>query len=190
MYIDLRRAVAASSVLAALDPLALVNIINATVAAAENTCGRKFTRGTYTDVFDGNNDRLLMVRTVPLVSITTIDITDDGEVVTSYAGDKFRFDVETGEIRWKPTEGSWFPRGFQNISVTYVGGYDPLPADLQSAIIQGAAFFIGEEQDPAGIIKEKLGDYEVTYAFDPRSMSMWPPTARALLSSYIERVSW
>src|SRR3990172_1770369 len=192
LYIDTTRAVQIAPSLSTLPSEPLGAFLNAASQAAERLCDRVFTRGTFVETQDGYYSRSIFVRNTPLVSITTIKIKDSSGNVTVYANTLFRFTPSTGEIRWNPDESGYFPDGFQNVEVTYVGGYDPLPFDLQSAIIQGAAYFVEMERTTRQAVQERLGDYIIRYEnrmSTTPSLEMWPPMARAILGSFMERIT-
>lgn len=132
----------------------------------EKYCNRIFLSATYTDeLYDGDGWDFLFIKNSPLISLTDIDILDQGITVATvtYAASNFVLTLPTGEITWKPAtflnEGGVFPVGKQNIQVTYVGGFAAVPTTIQ----QVAAEMVIEQFDPTlsvdGIEKEKIGDY-------------------------------
>lgn len=136
---------------------------------------------TYTDEkHDGNGRKSIFVSNPPIISLTDIDIVstdfNGNETTTTLTATKFDLKLSTGEIRFKPgsftSDGaSWFTEGFQNIQITYSGGFVADSNSLKPMELVLAEFVI-EMFDPneavTGIEKEKLGDY-----FYSRGTNAW-----------------
>lgn len=127
---------------------------------------------TYTDEkHDGNGRKSIYVNNPPLISLTDIAIVttdfNGNDTTTTLDATKFDLKLSTGEIRFKPgsftSDGaSFFTEGFQNIQITYSGGFVTNSDKLKPMELVLAEFVI-EMFDPnegvLGIEKEKLGDY-------------------------------
>lgn len=99
----------------------------------EGQCGREFKSQTYTDeIYDGSGEDLLYVRHAPVTVVTAIAYRD-ANIWTAEpfeASDLAYYDRdEQGEIWW--IDGSYWPRGRNNVRLTYAAGYNPIPFDLQ-----------------------------------------------------------
>ncbi len=155
--------------LAAVNTTLLASLIAAFSAAFERWTNRHFALATYTEVRNGDGENTLLLNNSPVVSLTSVTITDDDDVATVIAGTEFRFDPATGEIRFKPSstaDYSDFPDGFQNLSIVYSAGHTDIPEDVQEAVVQGVAWLLsGDKADPA-MAAERLGDYSYTKAVD------------------------
>lgn len=189
MVITLDRARKAPSLVNVTDDV-LTALLATCCAAAERMTGRKFARETITETYDGDGTDALYLRRFPVTSITTVTLIDGSGVEDTYQGTDFRFNAETGELRWVPSVASLFPNGFQNIQVVYVAGFNPIPPDIETAIVQGAIHFLELETHGRPIVEEKLGEY--TVRFEQRLSSVagydeWPPAARAILRRYAVR---
>ena len=105
---------------------------------------KKYTRQTFggletiTRRYNGNNTKLLILDRKNVIRVDRIQIVS----VEQYEGDftKFELEPETGIIRLEGYETYRtfeyvFPRGIQNIAVTYTYGYADYPEDIAEAII-------------------------------------------------------
>lgn len=156
---------------------------------------RQIEAATYTDeIHDGTGEPSIFVNNIPLNSITDIDITytnyNSATVTETYVASKFDINTKTGEIRFKPGSflseaGGYFPEGFQNIKITYNGGFSPVPETIKYLI----AKFIIHAYDPSAlpdtIEKEKLGEY--FYSKSKELIQSFPFSDKKLFDSYILR---
>lgn len=149
--------------LSTVNPELLTELAEAVSAFVRQYTERELTSATRTEVHNGPDDAELLLRETPVTSITTVTITDSEGVATSYAGSSFVFESRTGTVRWKPNNtsgGSWFPEGFQNTSVVYVGGYSPIPADIEAVCADLVSESYGVMSVDPAMESEKLGDYQ------------------------------
>lgn len=91
-----------------------------------------------TVLLDGNGTRMLTLPSLHVTGVSSITITDRSDMVfypTIGSG--------SGEVRWSKNgcllyrslvNGGVFPEDLGNVAVTYSGGYDEVPADLQAAL--------------------------------------------------------
>ncbi len=131
----------------------------------EQYCNRQFTRATYTETLNGSGDYYVVLRNIPIESITSIKFRDQstGEEET-IDGAEFSYHSKIGDLYWNAYSesesqfnGSW-PEAQNNITVTYIGGYSDIPMPIQQVCAQ----MVETMYDPtlsAGIEKEKLGEY-------------------------------
>jgi len=135
--------------------------IDAANLAAVRFCGIAFTNSgntqqTFTELCDGDGSNTIRVRNLPVVSVTSITVTDSDGNTDVLDTDTYDCQLTTGTIKRTipgtsvyiydrdaeiapfPQVGgtSFFPVGFQNISVVYVAGYTTAPADLRWAIYE------------------------------------------------------
>lgn len=163
-----------------LEPLDYTNrsiaekaIIDALITSAseifEKHCNRIFLTDTYTDELqDGNGWDTIHVNNPPLTVLTDIDIVhrafDGTNTTTTYTGSKFNIHINSGEIRFKPgdfltTSGGLFAQGFQNVQITYVGGFSSVPKPIQRLAAKYVIQSFDPTEDVQGLQKERLGDY-------------------------------
>ncbi len=170
-----------------------VELLAALIAAAteliERYCGREFSYETVTDeMYSGDGTQELLLRRFPVASLTTITIVDSAGNETDYASATyFRVDLDSGIVQWRPDQYCTFPVGFENIKATYVGGYQRVPADLQSACVQIVEALVGIESSDARLTQEKLGDYARTFRVHGEDASpIFSPGVQSLLSAYVD----
>jgi len=164
----------------------------------ERYCRRTFAAADYTDEkHDGNGWRSIFVKNPPLNSLTDVDIVESDfssdSTTTTYAATKFDTKAATGEIRFKP--GSFlssgrgvFSEGFQNIQITYNGGFASVPQGIQLACAEMVIQMFDPSEATDLIEKEKIGDY--FYAKAKNAFQKMLLTKKKILDSYkIRRIS-
>lgn len=114
----------------------LARIIPAVQAFLEEECQRTFDRAEVTEYFDGDewSDRLLLARP-PIASIT--GLWDDSSRVWAVPIAATSYDIvdaSAGIVRL--LDGLRFSRGQRTIKITYQGGFDTMPLDLEQAAIE------------------------------------------------------
>ncbi|MFW5955766.1 MAG: hypothetical protein ACOCSK_03405, partial [Rhodothermales bacterium] len=87
----------------------------------------------YTHDFDGRGGRLLMLPQYPVNSVDAVYVDSDREFAASSEVTDFVIHENIGKL--VRTSGVW-PRGIQNIRVEYNAGYDPVPSQLQFAVLE------------------------------------------------------
>ncbi len=116
----------------------LINLINRTSARMETYCGRKFKARSYIEYQDGDGGPMVFTDQYPITTVSSL--WDDIErLFTNSANDEidsadYLIYSDEGSIRLYNDE-STFDRGYQNIRITYSGGYDTIPADLEQACL-------------------------------------------------------
>lgn len=166
-------------------------LIPAAQAALERYCERVFDSATFTDeAHDGNGSEWIIAKNTPITTMTSVETLDNNGTATVVASTDYRHDPLSGRIfrlgagRGRIVRDSWgdiaypefgvqpcWPEGFQNILVTYVGGYSSqtMPTDLKLLMYKlvDALFFEVKDgitgNDPL-VSSEKLGDYSYTRA--------------------------
>lgn len=102
---------------------------------------------------NGNGTSTLLLRARP---VEVHEVEADGVVLDP--GDYWQ-DRDSGIIRLKG--GGWFPDGLGNIKVTYTHGWDPIPEDIQDAVLEHAATMARVlahlQQNSAGSTQESYG---------------------------------
>jgi hypothetical protein len=128
---------------------------------------RRVNSATRTEVRNGQGTNYIRVYNPPINSITSIVFDYQGYNPTTVAGSNFAFDTDqnVGLVMFKATASPkyGFDDGFQNILITYNGGFSTVPADIQSA----AALItrkILEMSDEERLVVEKVeGSRKVKY---------------------------
>lgn len=127
----------------------LERIIPAVQAFLEQECGRTFDRATVTEYYHGAGSwggcrrgassawrNTLLVARPPIVSITNIwddPLRSYGSTTLLGAANYVIADDAAGMIM---LDGLCFKEGLNNIKITYVGGYQTMPLDLEQAAIE------------------------------------------------------
>lgn len=102
----------------------LEGLINTASTRIENHCSRAFKRTQRTELYDGRNSDLLLLKHFPAETPTAL-------VINSTAIESTAFALQD-EMTVKLICGV-FPRGSLNVQVTYFAGYATIPDDLQTA---------------------------------------------------------
>ena len=170
--------------LAMADSAYLADLAAAASAAVERYCKRTFALTTYTtERHDGEGEAALFVDDFPVTELEKVVMSeaDGGEVEVS--GDDIEVAQATGEIRFKPTAAyALFPRGFQNVAVTYTGGFTEIPEDVVEAAAQVAAWLHASAAHCDGVASEGIGDYKRSY--EKAAAKDLPQAAKLLLAPY------
>lgn len=120
------------------DPIlnALLNMASSWVA---NFLKRNLVATSYTEYYDGDASLQLMLRNVPVVSITTIWV----DYLRAWANDKivnpanYFIKKQAGIVEAFYLFGNWIP-GRANVKVIYVAGYDNLGVAESAQAVNGA----------------------------------------------------
>ena len=155
-------------------------------ALANNFCQRILPETEHAEIFDGDGGVWTRLKNYPISEIDSVKIYDDSELIETYDEDDFTWNAR-GFVQFKKSAaGTWmahFPEGFQNVTVTYTAGYAAaaVPADLQEAVTQIAAWLERQRTNGAEIASERLGDWAASYA---RSAGALPDGIKLLLRPY------
>ena len=101
------------------------------------------------EVHDGAGHSVLLLRELPVVTVSTVTV-DDEPVDDWYAS-------EAGVLR--RTGGEFWPLN-EKVAVTYTHGWAEIPGDIVAVTLQLATRGVN---NPAGIQREQIGQYAVTY---------------------------
>jgi len=132
------------------DDSLLTNLINRVSTRIETYCRRKFKVRSYTEYHDGDGSPEVLVDNYPIVSVDSLwDDTDraftDSANDLIASGDYIKYETE-GAIRLFNNE-TVFQTGWQNIKVTYSGGYTTIPADIEQASIDWVVTLYRKQKD-------------------------------------------
>ena len=150
----------------------------------ENFCGRKLEQATLTEYYHprAGQSHLLLNR-FPVSSITALyddPLRGFGEDTLVAASDYALEDAEGGILRLLDGE---FSGGVRTVKITYVGGYNPVPGDLEQAAIE-LCWLARDKGDKAllGLQSKSIADGSVTtFKVD------WPAGVEDILKSYRRR---
>lgn len=173
------------------DPGALI-----AVDAACDVC-RTFTEqtinaGSSTHVFDGTGTDALLLRELPVTSVTSVAVSDGMSPPSLTTAGTFDFVLNGRGILYARDSagtssfGNCWPRGRQNIRVSYSHGYTTgsvdsnLPRDLRMVALTVASRLL--IQGPT--LFETIGEVSTRYAAESTALM---PTERAILRRYRRR---
>lgn len=129
-------------------------MIRAASQLAKTYCRRTFVDYVATDkveYFNGNNDAALFVDEFPIISVTSVEIANDGVTYTALTEDEDYFvdyDVDTLRTVNNLSFTVGAQPAFKSVKVTYKAGYDELPEDLKIAVMDLVEYYRQEEYTP------------------------------------------
>lgn len=129
-------------------------MIRAASQLVKTYCRRTFVDYVTTDkveYFNGNNDAALFVDEFPIISITSVEIANDGVTYTALTEDEDYFvDYDVDTLR--TVDNLPFTAGaqpaFKSVKVTYKAGFDEPPEDLKIAVMDLVEYYRQEEYTP------------------------------------------
>lgn len=157
-------------------------LVSAASRWVERYCRRTFAQAEVTEKYDGRNLPRIWLDRTPVVEVASVTV--NGAALDNSQGMGWTFDPDTGELLRGPGTDDprfapWFPRGRRNVEVTYTGGYEPIPDDVQRATLI-CVQHLADGSEATGVIRsESVGAYSYTLA-DP-SLLAFPPLAASLL---------
>lgn len=112
----------------------LFELLKAADAEFKRRTRLAFETATYTEYYDGNGQRSLLLKEYPVVSITTVHDDVDRAYGASTLIDASDIVVReaVGELIY---DGGTFGMGIKNVKVVYVAGYTSIPADVRQAVV-------------------------------------------------------
>ncbi len=157
----------------------LERLITAVQQWLEQECRRTFDQASVTEYFHGHDWRdCIMVSRPPIVSITNLWDDLARAYTTPISASQYVIeDAEAGIVR---LDGLTFQKGLRNIKITYLGGYQVMPPDLEQAAIEmiWAAYAKGD-QNLIGVRSRSIADGSVQFV----NLS-WPLDLDAIISKY------
>ena len=140
-----------------------------------NFCGRDFELKSFYEEVDieGTTEQSIKLSSSPLVSV--VALTDNGSLIASDDYHVYR----QGRIS---LEADYFTEGFKKVSVSYVAGFTPVPADIKLAVnkLISIDYKTGKRR---GFLSEKIGDYSYRMPDTSRSVG-FPPSIEQTLRQY------
>jgi len=144
----------------------------------EKRCNRVFAAANYTEEkHNGSGDNSIFVFNPPINSLTALSIVTTENIVVDV--DDLEYNSVTGEIRWQRynrtgTVGlTVWPEGFQNILITYNGGFSSIPKPIELLCAEMVLnTFDTSGQFGGGFDSEKLGQYQYKTSVDTMNASL------------------
>ncbi len=116
-------------------------------------CGRNFEQSNYNEKFDieGPTEETIRLNHPPVMSV--VALTDNGSLIAASA----YYVYAQGKIT---LDSNCFTEGPQKVSVSYVAGYTPIPADIQLAVSRLIEEdYYGRKARHKGFQAEKIVEY-------------------------------
>lgn len=141
----------------------------------KETLNRDLEIQDYVEVYDGANDEELVLNQYPIVSVSKLEIYGglDGagnEVWDEWVqGEDYERLVITSTKDRLYMIGASFPRGSQNVRITYRAGYDIIPYEIQQACKKLMLLYYGEVKKNKSLGKSSVSDgsgFSKTTSFD------------------------
>jgi hypothetical protein len=166
------------------DDLFLEEIINAATLACEAETGRKLKSRTYTgEVYDGTGGAALTIREYPVTSVSAVAFLTGvaPNVWTAQSTTTYPVTIVAPASSVLMYRNNAWPRGLQNVQLTYVAGYTSVPAAIKIACRQ-IAFAIWKQKDKqiAGVASQSMAGQTTTYLNED-----FPKQAKSLLQPYV-----
>lgn len=144
---------------------------------------------TYTRTFDGQGTSKFFVPDNPLVAVSSVIV--DGMAIPMGAAPGARPTPGFYFNRYSVSlHGYCFSRGFQNVTMTYDAGFDPIPGDIQRACLDWMKMIRASGQVPFGsnLVSFAAGDTSVSFGgsgsiTDPKKIPL-PASIYVALKGY------
>jgi hypothetical protein len=128
--------------------------------AVERDLNRIIARRTVTDTYDGTSAGSIVLRSTPVISITSV--TESGTLLT---GSDYVVNKSTGVLyRGTTTSSFTFATGRQNIVVVYVAGYADPPRIVRKVALNGVQRMWQESQQAPHPALEEFGPEAIAFA--------------------------
>lgn len=181
--------------LSSLSPSLLLRLIASASQIIENYLQRKVIQDTVVECFSGNGENGILLADPSFVSLTSVVITEcDGTENTVSTDD---FIIDDGNIIYfiaEPTntfDYTRFPRGRNNVEITYVAGMaatvNDVPADIRAAVVELILRLNTSSASPDILASgEQLGDYTIRYGTNVTASSIdgLPQSVKNTLAYY------
>jgi hypothetical protein len=166
-----------------LNDAKLAFLIKVASGQISGECGRNFSVQAYTaELYDGDGSNLLALRRSPVVKITALMIGGESIPVNEVKVYEQFLKFDDG-VEYNPrlrSASRIFPRGAQNISVSYEAGYATVPAEISHACILQVMYLmnLGNRQ---GVISEGNNNAGTTTTYAQAALC---PAARVACNRY------
>jgi len=136
----------------------------------EKYCNRIFLAADYVEEkLDGNGENSVFIRNPPINSIAALSIRDYDSEELDFDANLFDYQPRIGFIFWKDLFSvssldttnflGFFPRGLNNVLISYNGGFTEVPAPIKFACADMIKSGFSPELGYGNIEFEKLGQY-------------------------------
>jgi hypothetical protein len=146
------------------DDAVLSRLITACSMFIQSWCNRVFASANYTDTISGEHTNVVFLQNVPITAVSSVMINGNAVPAASTVnGVGYVFGSNQVMVN-----GYRFPRGYNNITISYTAGYATIPFDIEQACIELCALRY-RERDRIGQVSKSLAGEVV--AFSQKDMS-------------------
>lgn len=115
--------------------------LEAATAWIEQYCDRKFKSENYVETIHGNRSNYIVTDQWPIISVSELRISSERDWTSAQTLiDSSSYGISSDKLGVTYYAGH-FPRGFDNIRLSYRAGYEVIPADLQLGCLWAAEWF-------------------------------------------------
>lgn len=144
-------------------------MITALSQSIEKDLSRGIKAANYTEVRSGTGTQIMFVKNPPIISVTSLYI--NGLLIPPKSTDVTQYMNGIGygiSEKYVSLFGYSFNRGLDNIQITYRGGYNSVPSDLEQSCIEAVALAY-KELDRIGYVSKSLAGETVTFSIQAMS---------------------
>jgi len=146
-------------------------LINAASTFAAHYCQRglddngvsRFISTARTEYYDGDGSDTLHLKAYPISTVASVYVDPDRDYASGdlLDTDDYVFYAMDGVVK---TDGALLSSGHKSIKITYTGGYDTVPYDLQNAVKELVTFWYKRNTDKrVGVTSVNVGDKGINY---------------------------
>ena len=135
----------------------LTRLISAASNYIQSWLNRDLFAADCTERFDGTGTAMLVLPNYPVQSVTSVKV--NGVVVPAGTDSSDGYFYNTDGIKLR---GYRFERGVSNVLVSYRGGFESIPAELEQATIELVSLR-HKERERIGIVSKGLAGETITY---------------------------
>jgi hypothetical protein len=164
----------------------LADLISAAGGLIEEFCNRTFAYAQdLTEAYDGTDTARIWLKRPPVVTVSSVVL--NGQPIDYADGYAWTVNPDTGELRRGPPWGdvrfcARFPRGLQNVVVTYTGGFPQTPPRVKRAAVI-LVKHLADGSKTTGLYKgETIGPYSYQLNTDDGGL---PAVVKRLIEGYV-----
>jgi hypothetical protein len=156
----------------------LTPLLTAATQACISYLNRDLVQSSQTETYDGPGSSILPLNTFPITAVASVMM--DGQPVVPAAFNQAGYVIGKFSLRAK---GMVWCKGFQNVTVSYTGGYATIPTDaVQACLLAASAMFNSMAADPNLQSESTSGVF--SGSFWQSGPGALPPSSRSLLINY------
>jgi hypothetical protein len=171
-----------------LPTLAQTALIDTTNEKLQEFIRRPILQNTLVVNLDGQNSPTLWLKLTPIIQVTSVIV--NGFALDNTYNTAWNFEPLTGKLSRgsgldDPRFCPWFPKGQQNVQVTYFGGYQTMPARLTMAGVYMAKYLYEQTKITGIYSAESIGDYSYTLNAAYSGLTV-PPHVCDMCAGFVE----